>query len=1285
MRLVRFIVLILCITSLLGQSIFAQDDSQRGRHDRLYVVPRPGEVKIDGDLSDWDLSGQIWVWVAADTAEMQSARFAAMYDDEALYLSAEVRDPSPLMNRHDPLVDPDSGWDADACQFRIVVDASQGWPVAQGINSGEVPNDQMLHLTLWQYTDEKKPAIHLVTGMNYAVPEGYPRGIIPNDKYEASYVPAKDGHGYIVEWRLPWTTLLAKKPPKAGDIVAGTVQFNWGRPDGLRTAGGNAWAYDVMCRPGFTFQESGCWGKIIFSPKGNLPREMVEEGVPPEPPLPLTFEYELPEDGEATVTLFDEAGNMVRTLVASGARRAGKNIERWDGLDDRGVALPAGKYTWKGLIHGPITTKYLLSLHNSGQPGHKTDDGTGGWGGDHGWPQDIALLGDDKILMCWNAAESGWGIIRTNYDGKKEWGTVSNSELLATSDDGKFVYVACTEATADGHLVRVLDAKDFRPINFGSGRTAVEPPPGTPQQVHFRGFIGGLDCKGDALYASVPSLNKVVVYDAAQGTIRTTWDAPNPWHLVALDDGSVLVVCGPAEKREVLRFTADGKSSPFIADHLDEATGIAVGPDGNIYVANRGKLHNVSVFDSSGKYLRSIGKPGGRPWRGQYDPSGMIMPRGIEVDRQNRLWVAEEQDMPKRISVWNTQDGSLLKEFFGGSAYATWVYMRPDREDIAYCHGVEWEIDLDKGTSRPLTTLWRADRDNPNMVGPMNVGGAAGHLRVIVGKNGHEYAVGQGQDYGQRVMIRDGDVFKPFIATIPNLWDNPYIPWPLYPALADKQKFKQGVYIWQDQDNDQCVDENEITLGEEWVGYFGWFDEECNAWVGRQGGCVIVKPTRFEPDGRPVYDLSPEHLDSLPKLPFLGAIGNMTGVWTNLEDPSDTSVYTIRAEAPAGATDPLLRHGMTRFTRDGKVLWNFQAVLDWHSAMNLGTAKAGKIWGPTSPLGVAGDFTGVATYFGSFHLLTRDGLYVAKIMKDGRLPGLGADVIAAECFTGLMVRTKGGRYLLLAGDQDGRITEILGLDTVKRLEGGSFTLSAEQVALAAQEREAYLSQQAKAQSLVIVRGGADAARLSRGIVKRSENDKFSAKFSYDGTNLYARYEVQAPYELVNSMSEANIVFRGGNCIDLQIATDPSAPADRTAPAPGDVRLLVTRQNDKPFAVLYRPKVAGFSGTPIVLTSPVDKESFDSIEVVSDRIQLDYRKVPAGFEAVVTIPLDLLGWKPQPGGSVRMDVGYIFGNATGTRAARRAYWSNSSFEAAVVDDIPDESRLAPKEWGTANVE
>ena len=93
-------------------------------------------------------------------------------------------------------------------------------------------------------------------------------------------------------------------------------------------------------------------------------------------------------------------------------------VERWDGLDELGKPVPPGKYTWKGLYHKPITTRFVLSVDNSGQPPTRLTTMTGGWGGDEGAPARRCAAGED-MLLGWSCAEAGYGIIRVNPDGKK--------------------------------------------------------------------------------------------------------------------------------------------------------------------------------------------------------------------------------------------------------------------------------------------------------------------------------------------------------------------------------------------------------------------------------------------------------------------------------------------------------------------------------------------------------------------------------------------------------------------------------------------------------------------------------------------------------------------------------------------------------------------------------------------------------------------------------------------------------------------------------------------------
>ena len=170
------------------------------------------------------------------------------------------------------------------------------------------------------------------------------------------------------------------------------------------------------------------------------------------------------------------------------------------------------------------------------------------------------------------------------------------------------------------------------------------------------------------------------------------------------------------------------------------------------------------------------------------------------------------------------------------------------------------------------------------------------------------------------------------------------------------------------------------------------------------------------------------------------------------------------------------------------------------------------------------------------------------------------------------------------------------------------------------------------------------------------------------------------------MVDPQTIFKGGNLLDIQVSAKPSSDPKRVKPVSGDSRLLVSQRDGKTWAVLMRPKVTGFTGLPVTLTSPTGSETFDSI-AATERVTLrNWRRTAQGFEVTAVVPLELLGLSPLvPGSQLRLDVGYIFGDTGGANAAVRAYWHNNSFTANVVNDIPHESRLEPSQWGEATVE
>ena len=1220
----------------------------RGRHNRMYAVPRPGPVSIDGKLEDWDMSGHLLSYVRKAASEVQSARFAVMYDEKAIYLGAEVRDPNPMMNRHDPKVEPGRGWDADSCQFRMVVDPEQGYPVNMG--KGD-KNDQLIHMTIWYFTDRKEPVLQLMHGF-YQTFEPWPDGVVPHENYDAAYRKTDDGKGYVFEYRIPWSTLRAKNPPQGGDLVPATVQFNWSRPDGMKLAVGSSHVYDLMSGAGFPYKDSFCWGKLIFSKEGNVSRELVEKGLPVEKPLPLSFDYDLPEAGEVTIALYDENGEMVRQIITEHSRNAGQNVERWDGLDAVGTPLPAGEYTWKGLYHPGIETEFRLSVHNSGNPSYKTADNTGGWGADHGEPRTVVATGD-RMLLSWDVCESGWGIIRTNLSGQKQWGIKHNAVYMAAAD-GRF-YAAGGGGFTEEPGVRIYDLKNGRRLNYGTGRPSLLLPAGDENPPE----VTGLAVHDGRLFVSYAARNIIGVYSVPGGRLRDRWEVKNPRRLAVTPEGKLLAI---SDARIV---GVSGEEVETVAEkHLAAPAGIATDTEGRIYVANRGRRQNVSIFSPLGTYLRSIGREGGRPRAGRWIPSGMLDPGGIDIDAEGRLWVAETRDAPKRISVWNTETGELVTDYFGGSHYSTYASMDPADIGRVYCHGVQWKVDVDRGTKRPEAVV------APDY--------ATARMRVFTANNGRQYATARVQKGAVGLFIRKGHRFHLIAGVVhPNFFKDHA--W--YEDWQEELPRRTRHVLWSDDNGDMEPAAGEVVPSPLPVAYSGgWVDRDLSIYGTSRWHSVKAYRLRaagIQDNGIPTYD--PAEVQSYGP-------GRMDPVATNhiVGSAPEKAFYLLGGPM---ALDDGRFPTLSKFSFDGTRQWGYWRLHPrWSEILNMPIPEKGTVLGAVTLMGKAGDYIATQSYFGTVDIWTSDGLYVDRVFRDTRTGAVGADVIGCEFFCGEFTRTeKEGRYFVLAGDQDGRVNEVVGLDAVRGLGGGTYRISPEQVAKVKEAQDRYQRRRAQSQKLVLVRGRGSLAKTEGVTRKVGGNRRFTARVAYDEKNLYLSYDVTSPHGLVNSATDSQVIFTGGNCLDLQMATNPEAPADRTEPAPGDLRLVLTRRDEQPVAVLYEAKVAGFDGDPTVLESPVDRESFDRIRVVSNRIRLKYRERSGGFQATATIPLDLLGWQPEPGSRVKIDVGYIFGNESGTEAALRSYWANNSPEANVTDDIPDESRLNPEHWGTAVVE
>jgi len=177
------------------------------------------------------------------------------------------------------------------------------------------------------------------------------------------------------------------------------------------------------------------------------------------------------------------------------------------------------------------------------------------------------------------------------------------------------------------------------------------------------------------------------------GSSSSLWWSINELHLYNQREAYVAPTPKPLPAPQVL------------VTNLEDPQQMALDAQGNIYVSDRGNSHSVKVFSAQGKFVRAIGTPG-VPRAGVYDQTHMNNPSGLTIDDRNRLWVAEDDFQPKRVSVW-TLDGRFLKGLYGPPRYGGGGELDVRDTRTFYYDGMRFQLDWDKGTSWPVEVFYR--------------------------------------------------------------------------------------------------------------------------------------------------------------------------------------------------------------------------------------------------------------------------------------------------------------------------------------------------------------------------------------------------------------------------------------------------------------------------------------------------------------------------------------------------------------------------------------------------
>lgn len=1046
----------------------------------------------------------------------------------------------------------------------------------------------------------------------------------------------------------------------------------------------------------------------------------------------------MPADGQLTLGLFDASGRLLRWIVKDDYRYAGARSAPWDGLDQWGRPVAAGDYLLKAAYHAPLANDYLMTVCNPGNPPWPTPDDTGDWLSDEANPQ--AVITDGKwIFLAAPGCELGWSVIGLDETGQRRWGVRAPCypRCVSLALDGDTLYVLYSGSALTGGsriydasnavgcaTLMALDKRSGRPVKFTRdtpylriatwpfcdrfsflwdlrNNRAFSPATYAGQPRYFRNDIGepsgalGLAAAGGKLYVSLFFENKLLVLDAATGR-PSGEEIPleAPVGLCAQNDRTLLTVSGT----RVMRVALDTKTAaPLVTAGLDAPHSVTADRSGNVYVSDWGASFQVKVFGPDGRFLRAVGKPGGRPWVGKWEPDGMLVPRGVAVTDGGQLWVAEDDGTPKRVSVWDAASGKLLGDRIGPALYGGGGYFWIDPRDpnLVNVAGTRFRIDPARKSYAPEAVAFRRrNRDDPFTPNGANLGPTP-QVRTFF-RDGREYAVFNLDRGILSIMRRDGDTYRP-VAAFGNVHRDPQarlngdgtgtfvgdgggyrLYENVFPACFSGRLGDN--YSWSDANGDGLVQPEEMRWVKTVSGPFqpGAHARISSTWgndISPEGDFFYAERFRdrvvfcrvglkgWTTDGAPIYDMA----DARP-IAF---------------EPGDQNVFSVHVTGDRKLIACFnYEYG---HSPDSIVCYDLAGKRLWSSAMPArfeGTPLHANDAIYDFQIPRLGDVVCASLYHGNYrpYFFTSDGLYLGTLLDN--TTKLGPTACWGESLAYYHQTADGQLLIINGGNQGAHLFRIRGLEpgAVGRFEA-PFRLTEADVQRAATQLERPAPKAPPKPLLAItwldappaIDGDLADEPLACGVSLDGGNGRTAdIALGRDATHLYYACRVREPNPLVNGGADWQTLFATGDCADLMLATDLQAMPYRREAAAGDLRLLFSLFQGQPVAVLYRPVVPG---TPS--QTAIGKARFDLIRKL-DNARIAVQRGDGFYTLEAAVPLADLAPEPKRLAMPRGDVGVIFADESGRSRSLRLYFNNRHTE--MISDIPSEAMLQPAEWG-----
>ena len=697
------------------------------------ILPAPGKVTIDGKFDDWDLSGSMFICSDVEYYRDQFASWqSAMYDSQNLYLLTRWIDTTPMNNPG--FCGSDMGFQGDCLQVRFMIAPSGVIPNPRG--DDKALHQRTTHVTAWSGKDGRN-IIDLAYGQRFD--EG---GVKDAGKEGArqAFLKDADGKGYVQEISIPWKLLTADgHSPKAGDTLIMTYEPNFSTASKMRVSTKGLFRPGITPDRIFTFCGYGCWGLPKLEASGKmtpLPVRLADGRTFPvklENGLPVVnwtglykenklegfakIDLNMPEDGFVSLIIKNANGEVVRNLLNAKFLTKGRQEVLWDGLTtpsdlQPGDPVSMGDYTWEAIWDKGIGLTLVGWASNSGKA--PFDSPGGNWGGDMGGPCAVAVDAG-HVYLGWAASEAGKALVCVDPNGQVQWrhkrGGFGGAALVAVDQGIVYVYDA-----GQGQTLYRLDAKTGDYSNWkGSEEATLELgkilEPFNPAGFTNQPASSGLAAVAGKIFVSYGTGNNaanrsgdvLVLLDGATGKLLQSVKTADPGDLKVGADGKLYLVSGATRVSVVDPATG---ALTTVLDGLKNARSVTADKDGNLYVGCAGSDNQVHVYSPAGKLLRAIGTPGGRPEVGAWQRNGMLAIAGIAIDPHGQLWVTEQGDHPKRISVWDAATGAFVREFFGPTHYgASGGAICPTDPMYVVGEGCEWHMEPDTGKADCIAVI----------------------------------------------------------------------------------------------------------------------------------------------------------------------------------------------------------------------------------------------------------------------------------------------------------------------------------------------------------------------------------------------------------------------------------------------------------------------------------------------------------------------------------------------------------------------------------------------------